>query len=40
MATDFVNRIKPILPKSIKLFSLKLFETETAYAEWFASDNS
>lgn len=27
------------LPKNIKLHSLKLHETATSYAEWFASDN-
>jgi 6-pyruvoyltetrahydropterin/6-carboxytetrahydropterin synthase len=28
------------LPAGIELFSLKLYETATSYAEWFASDNS
>lgn len=27
------------LPEQIKLFSLRLYETATSYAEWFASDN-
>lgn len=27
------------LPKNIRLHSLKLHETATSYAEWFASDN-
>lgn len=27
------------MPSDIKLYSLKLQETETSYAEWFASDN-
>ena len=36
---DFVNRIKDILPSSVALCSMKLQETITAYAEWFASDN-
>ena len=27
------------LPSTIKLHSLKLQETESSYAEWFASDN-
>ena len=31
--------IKGKLPESVNLHSLKLQETETAYAEWFASDN-
>lgn len=36
---DFVERIKPMLPKSVALHSLKLQETETSFAEWFAADN-
>lgn len=27
------------LPVSVNLFSIRLYETETSYAEWFASDN-
>ena len=27
------------LPKNIKLHSLKLQETATSFAEWYASDN-
>lgn len=39
MILDFAERIKQRLPDSIELFSLKLQETETSYAEWFAGDN-
>jgi len=39
MVIDFSIRIKNRLPKNISLFSLKLQETETSFAEWFASDN-
>ena len=39
MVVDFSNRIKNRLPENINLFSLKLQETETSFAEWFASDN-
>jgi len=39
MVIDFAQKIKNRLPDSIKLFSLKLQETETSFAEWFASDN-
>ena len=39
MVEDFANQIKPLLPKSVSLHSLKLHETATSYAEWFASDN-
>ncbi|MBU2651770.1 MAG: 6-carboxytetrahydropterin synthase [Bacteroidetes bacterium] len=36
---DIANRIKLLLPPRIILHSLKLRETATAYAEWFADDN-
>lgn len=39
MVIDFAARIRARLPEGITLFSLKLRETATAYAEWFASDN-
>ena len=39
MIQDFAKKIGGRLPKNIKLFSLRLRETETSYAEWFASDN-
>jgi 6-pyruvoyltetrahydropterin/6-carboxytetrahydropterin synthase len=39
MVIDFASRIMSRLPKGVSLFSLKLRETGTAYAEWFASDN-
>lgn len=39
MVIDFAEKIKKRLPKNIKLFSLKLQETATSFAEWFASDN-
>jgi len=39
MVTDFAEKIKSRLPDSIKLHSLKLQETETSFAEWYASDN-
>ncbi|MDB3977366.1 6-carboxytetrahydropterin synthase [Flavobacteriaceae bacterium] len=39
MVLDFAQKIKTRLPKQTKLFSLKLQETETSYAEWCASDN-
>lgn len=40
MVIDFAAKISALLPDNIKLHSLKLQETETSYAEWFASDNS
>ncbi len=39
MITDFAQRISANLPPEVKLFSLKLHETATAYAEWYAADN-
>ena len=39
MVFDFAQKIKSRLPKTVQLFSLKLQETETSFAEWFASDN-
>lgn len=36
---DFATRLKPLLPQRLSLFSLKLRETASSYAEWFASDN-
>ena len=39
MVIDFAERIKRRLPVNIQLHSLRLQETETSFAEWFASDN-
>lgn len=39
MVVDFAEKIKKRLPENIQLHSLKLQETATSYAEWFASDN-
>lgn len=39
MVVDFSKRIIGRLPENIILFSLKLQETESSFAEWFASDN-
>lgn len=39
MVIDFAKKIKKRLPDNIELHSLKLQETETSYAEWYASDN-
>lgn len=38
MILDFADKIKNRLPQNIELFSLRLRETETSYAEWHASD--
>ena len=39
MVIDFAKKIKSRLPDNIKLHSLKLRETDTSFAEWYASDN-
>ena len=36
---DIADRIIPFLPSGVSLHNLKLYETATSYAEWFASDN-
>ena len=40
MVIDFAEKIKSRLPENIKLYSVRLRETGTCYAEWFSSDNS
>ncbi len=39
MVIDFASKISAKLPTDIKLHSLRLRETGSAYAEWYASDN-
>ncbi len=34
----FVNIIEDKLPQHVSLFSIRLFETEESYAEWFRDD--
>jgi 6-pyruvoyltetrahydropterin/6-carboxytetrahydropterin synthase len=36
---DFAERIKGLLPGNISLVKLKLRETASSYAEWYAEDN-
>jgi 6-pyruvoyltetrahydropterin/6-carboxytetrahydropterin synthase len=38
MISDMAIQIGSLLPSNLKLFSLRLRETPTSYAEWFASD--
>lgn len=40
MVADFALRIHKELPANLKLVKVLLRETATAYAEWFADDNS
>ena len=39
LINDFALRIQKKLPAHISLYSLKLCETVTSYAEWYAKDN-
>ncbi len=39
LVADFAERIKKRLPGNVRLYSLRLRETMTSYAEWFAADN-
>ncbi len=39
MLSDFAERLQRALPANVQLYSLRLHETATSYAEWFASDN-
>ncbi|CAZ95594.1 6-carboxytetrahydropterin synthase [Zobellia galactanivorans] len=39
MVIDFAKRIRARLPENISLHSLRLQETDTSFAEWYASDN-
>lgn len=38
MLFDIAEKIKGKLPIDVKLHSLRLYETNTSYAEWFATD--
>ncbi|MCQ2203944.1 MAG: 6-carboxytetrahydropterin synthase [Bacteroidales bacterium] len=40
MVTEFANRIRARLPKNVELHCVKLHETSTSYAEWYAEDNN
>lgn len=39
MVLDFAHILKDSLREGIVLYSLKLRETKTSYAEWFREDN-
>ena len=39
MLEDFARRILARLPEGVTLHSLRLHETASSYAEWFAEDN-
>ena len=39
MLSEFAARLQKALPAEVKLHSLRLHETATSYAEWYAEDN-
>lgn len=39
MLADFAARLRARMPEGVELYSLRLHETATSYAEWFAEDN-
>ncbi len=39
MVIDFAVKIRRHLPENIQLYSLRLQETDSSFAEWYASDN-
>lgn len=39
MVIDFANRLKPLLPPEVDLYSIKLYETAKSFAEWNKDDN-
>ncbi len=40
LVIHFAEIIQKRLPENVELFSIKLQETDTSYAEWFASDQN
>ena len=39
MVGRFAQLIAPYLPSNVSLYSIKLYETATSFAEWYADDN-
>ncbi len=39
MLSDFAARLQRALPVGVELYSLRLHETATSYAEWYNDDN-
>ena len=40
MVIFIADKLKKLLPEHLELFRVRLYETSTSYAEWFASDNN
>lgn len=39
MVIYIAQKLQPLIPNNTELFSIRLYETATSYAEWFAEDN-
>ena len=39
MLADFAERLQRALPEGVELYSLRLHEIATSFAEWYADDN-
>ena len=39
LLSDFAERLLEALPDEVELYSLRLHETASSYAEWYAEDN-
>ena len=39
MIQEFAQMIKKELPENMSLYSLRLYDAETSFAEWYAEDN-
>lgn len=39
IVADIAKILQQLMPTGVSLFSIRLYETVTSYAEWFASDN-
>lgn len=39
LVLDFAEKIRARLPENIDLYALRLQETDSSYAEWYAADN-
>ena len=40
LLTDFAASLRAVLPAEVELYALRLHETATSYAEWYADDNA
>lgn len=39
MLVDFARRLRSAMPSGVQLYSLRMYETATSCAEWYADDN-